>query len=61
MNEMNDVKISGAELIEWLEMRKENWKVEASFEGEVGRRFQCMRMAIDLVIDQVELMMWREE
>lgn len=58
---MIDVKISGAELMEWLEMRKENWSVEASFEGEVGRRFQAMRSAIDLVIDQVELMMLKEE
>lgn len=58
---MIDSKISGAELLEWLEMRKENWSVEASFEGEVGRRFQCMRAAIDLVINQVELMMLKEE
>lgn len=58
---MNDVKISSAELIEWLERRRENWSVEASIEGEVGRRFQAMRSAIDLVIDQVELMMLKEE
>ena len=54
---MIDVKISGTELLEWLEMRKENWSAEASFKGEVGRRFQAMRSAIDLVIDQVEAMM----